>query len=151
MIALGSDHGGLELKNALMRELQERGLEVQDFGTASNDSVDYPDFATKVAGAVSRAEAELGVLVCGTGIGMSIVANKFPRVRAALATDDFMAQMAKEHNNANILVLGGRVLTEEAAVKMLTVWLDSEYEGGRHQRRLDKIAQVEAEVRAGKL
>ena len=100
---------------------------------------------------MSRGDAELGVLVCGTGIGMSIVANKFPGVRAALATDEFMAQMAKEHNNANILVLGGRVLSIELAVKMVNVWLDSAYEGGRHQLRLDKITKVEAAVRTGKL
>lgn len=151
MIFVGSDHGGLELKSALISALQQRGLDVKDCGTENSDSVDYPDFAVKVAEAVSRGDAQLGVLVCGTGIGMSIVANKFPGVRAALATDEFMAQMAKEHNNANILVLGGRVLAEDKAIKMLNVWLDSEYEGGRHQRRLDKIAEVEAEVRAGKL
>lgn len=151
MIVVGSDHGGLEMKAALISALQERGFDAEDYGTGNGDSVDYPDFAVKVASAVSRGEAQLGVLVCGTGIGMSITANKFPGVRAALATDEFMAQMAKEHNNANILVLGGRVLTEEIAVKMMNVWLDSEYEGGRHQRRLDKIAQVEADVRAGKI
>jgi len=151
MITIGSDHGGLELKTALTAMLQERGLVVEDYGTSNGDSVDYPDFAIKVAGAVSRNEVQLGILICGTGIGMSIVANKFPGVRAALATDEFMAQMAKEHNNANILVLGGRVLAVDAAIKMVNVWLDSVYEGGRHQRRLDKIAQVEADVRAGKL
>lgn len=151
MIVVGSDHGGLEMKAALLSALQERGLDAEDYGTGNGDSVDYPDFAIKVAGAVSRGEVELGILVCGTGIGMSITANKFPGVRAALATDEFMAQMAKEHNNANILVLGGRVLSEEVAVKMMNVWLDTEYEGGRHQRRLDKIAEVEADVRAGKL
>ena len=151
MIVVGSDHGGLEMKAALLSALRERGLDAEDYGTGNGDSVDYPDFAIKVAGAVSRGEVELGILVCGTGIGMSITANKFPGVRAALATDEFMAQMAKEHNNANILVLGGRVLSEEVAVKMMNAWLDTEYEGGRHQRRLDKIAEVEADVRAGKL
>lgn len=151
MIAIGSDHGGLELKEAIVKALASRGLDVDDYGTDNGESVDYPDFAEKVAGAVSRGEIKQGVLVCGTGIGMSIVANKFPGVRAALATDEFMAQMAKEHNDANILVLGGRVLAEEKAVKMVNTWLDSSYEGGRHQRRLDKIAQVESAVRAGKL
>ncbi len=151
MIAIGSDHGGLELKEAIVKALASRGLDVDDFGTDNGESVDYPDFAEKVAGAVSRGEIKQGILVCGTGIGMSIVANKFPGVRAALATDEFMAQMAKEHNDANILVLGGRVLAEEKAVKMVNTWLDSSYEGGRHQRRLDKIAQVESAVRAGKL
>lgn len=151
MIVIGSDHGGLELKEAICAALAARGLEVDDYGPDNGESVDYPDFAEKVAGAVSRGDAELGILVCGTGIGMSIVANKFPGVRAALAADEFMAQMARQHNNANILVLGGRVLTVEKALNMVNVWLDSSYEGGRHQRRLDKIARVEAAVRAGKL
>ena len=151
MIVIGSDHGGLTLKEAIEAALVARGMDVKDFGTDNGDSVDYPDFAEKVAGAISRGEAELGILACGTGIGMSIVANKFPGVRAALVADEFMAQMAKEHNNANILVLGGRVLTAEQAVKMVSVWLDAHYEGGRHQRRLDKITQLEAAFRAGKL
>jgi len=151
MIAVGSDHGGLELKDAILAALAARGLDVDDYGTDNGDSVDYPDFAEKVAAAVSRGDVELGILVCGTGIGMSIVANKFPGVRAALATDEFMAQMAKEHNNANVLVLGGRVLAKDLAVKMVNVWLDSTYEAGRHQRRLDKISRLEEDVRAGKL
>jgi ribose 5-phosphate isomerase B len=150
MIAVGSDHGGLELKDAILAALAARGLDVEDYGTDIGDSVDYPDFAEKVAAAVSRGDVELGILVCGTGIGMSIVANKFPGVRAALATDEFMAQMAKEHNNANVLVLGGRVLAKDLAVKMVNVWLDSTYEAGRHQRRLDKISRLEEDVRAGK-
>ncbi len=151
MIVLGSDHGGLELKEAVKATLVARGMAVDDYGTDNGDSVDYPDFAEKVADAVSRGAASLGILVCGTGIGMSIVANKFPGVRAALVTDEFMAQMAKEHNNANILVLGGRVLSVKKALKMVNLWLDTAYAGGRHQRRLDKIAHVEATVRAGKL
>ena len=151
MLFIGSDHGGLEMKEELVKVLASRNQPVKDCGTTSGDSVDYPDFAEKVAGAVSRGEAEIGILVCGTGIGMSIVANKFPGVRAALATDEFMAQMAKEHNNANILVLGGRVLSVELATKMVNVWLDTAYEGGRHQLRLDKISQVEAAVRSGEL
>jgi ribose 5-phosphate isomerase B len=150
MIAVGSDHGGLELKDAILAALAARGLDVDDYGTDNGDSVDYPDFAEKVAAAVSHGDVELGILVCGTGIGMSIVANKFPGVRAALATDEFMAQMAKEHNNANVLVLGGRVLAKDLAVKMVNVWLDSTYEAGRHQRRLDKISRLEEDVRAGK-
>jgi ribose 5-phosphate isomerase B len=151
MIAVGSDHGGLALKEAVKSALAARSLAVDDYGTDNGDSVDYPDFAVKVAGAVSRGDVELGILVCGTGIGMSIVANKFPGVRAALATDVFMAQMAKEHNNANVLVLGGRVLDVETAVNMVEVWLDAFYEAGRHQRRLDKISRLEEDVRAGKI
>ncbi len=150
MLAIGSDHGGLALKEIIKSALVARGLEVDDYGPDNGDSVDYPDFAEKVAGAVSRGEVELGILICGTGIGMSIVANKFPGVRAALVTDEYMARMAKEHNNANVLVLGGRVLDKDMAVKMVHVWLDSLYEAGRHQRRLDKISRLEEDVRAGK-
>ena len=151
MIVIGSDHGGLELKEVIKAALISRGMDVNDCGTDNDESVDYPDFAEKVASAVSRSEADQGILICGTGIGMSIVANKFPGVRAALVTDEFMAQMAKEHNNANILVLGGRVLAAEMAVKMVNTWLDAAYEGGRHQRRLDKISQLEDAVRVSEL
>jgi ribose 5-phosphate isomerase B len=151
MLVIGCDHGGLELKSVLSEALRQRGLELRDMGTDNDDSVDYPDFAEKVAGAVSRGEADCGVLICGTGIGMSIVANKFPGVRAALVTDEYMARMAKEHNNANILVLGGRVIDAMSASRIVGVWLDASYEGGRHQRRLDKIASIEADVRAGRI
>jgi len=146
VILVGSDHGGLELKDAIKRLLVERSAAVEDCGTDNGNSVDYPDFGIKVARKVSAGEAEKGILFCGTGIGMSIVANKFPNVRAALATDPFMARMAKEHNNANILVLGGRVLDEATAREMVCAWLDAEYEGGRHQGRLDKIAALEREL-----
>lgn len=143
MIVLGSDHGGLELKDAVRELLTERGIPWEDCGTDNNSSVDYPDFGEKVALKVSSGAAEKGVLVCGTGIGMSIIANKFPGIRAALVTDPFMAQMAKEHNNANILVLGGRVLDRDQAREMVATWLDAQFEGGRHQGRLDKITLVE--------
>jgi ribose 5-phosphate isomerase B len=146
MIILGSDHGGLALKEAVKELLKERGLPLEDCGTDNGDSVDYPDFGEKVARRVSSGAAEKGVLFCGTGIGMSIVANKFPRIRAALATDVFMARMAKEHNNANILVLGGRVLDGEKAKEMVATWLDASFEGGRHQGRLDKIEVLEREL-----
>lgn len=148
MILLGSDHGGLTLKESIKTLLQERGIEFEDCGTNTTDSVDYPDFGEKVARRVSNGNAEKGILFCGTGIGMSIIANKFPGVRAALVTDLFTAQMAKEHNNANILVLGGRVLQEDQARAMVTLWLDSSFDGGRHQQRLDKISQIEKELRA---
>lgn len=151
MFIIASDHGGLELKEAVKGFLRERAIEVRDLGTLNGDSVDYPDFGEKVARAVSRGEAEKGILICGTGIGMSIVANKFPGVRAALITDEFTARMSKEHNNANIVVMGGRVLTPEQACGMVGIWLDSVFEGGRHQRRLDKIAQIEEEIRTGRI
>ena len=147
MMVIASDHGGLELKDAIKKCLVDRGLSVRDFGTDNGDSVDYPDFGEKVARAVSSGEAERGILICGTGIGMSIVANKFPGVRAALVNDPFTARMAKEHNNANVLVMGGRVITPEIACRLVEIWLDSEFEGDRHQRRLDKISRIEDEVR----
>lgn len=151
MIAIGSDHGGLRLKEAIRNYLVGRELCVSDLGTNNDDSVDYPDFGAKVAQAVANQTAAQGVLICGTGIGMSIAANKFPGIRAALVWDDFTAQMAKEHNNANILVLGGRVLTAEDACRMVGIWLDSTFAGGRHQGRLDKIARIEEDVRHGRL
>jgi len=143
MIIIGSDHGGLTLKTALNSYLKRRGLEVTDAGTNGDASVDYPDFGQKVAEAVIAGEAELGILICGTGIGMSISANKIPGIRAALVTDVFMARMAREHNNANVLVLGGRVLDEQKACDLVGAWLDATFEGGRHQARLDKITALE--------
>jgi ribose 5-phosphate isomerase B len=134
------------VKDAVRRLLESRGIDFEDCGAFSGTSVDYPDFAEKVASKVSKGSAEKGILACGTGIGMSIAANKFPGVRAALVTDAFMARMAKEHNDANILVLGGRVVTEEEAVRMVAAWLDGEFEGGRHQGRLDKIAALERKL-----
>ena len=151
MIAIGSDHGGLQLKDAVRNYLVGRGLTVNDLGTNNEDSVDYPDFGARVAQMVSRQTIAKGILICGTGIGMSITANKFPGIRAALVWDDFTAQMAKEHNDANILVLGGRVLTAEDACRMVGIWLDTAFAGGRHQGRLDKIAQIEEDVRHGRL
>ena len=118
-----------------------------DVGTNSTDSVDYPDFAERVALLVANGEADSGILVCGTGIGISIAANKVPGIRAALATDPFMARMAKEHNNANVLVLGGRVIDEAKAKELVGAWLDADFEGGRHQQRLDKIAELERKYR----
>ncbi len=143
MIIVGSDHGGLYLKTALKSYLNRRGCQLIDAGTDSDASVDYPDFGEKVAEAVVNGDAELGILICGTGIGMSIAANKIPGIRAALVTDAFMARMAKEHNNANVLVLGGRVLDEQKACELVGAWLDGTFEGGRHQSRLDKITALE--------
>ena len=146
MIALASDHGGLQLKKAVKQLLAERGIPFEDCGTDNGESVDYPDFGEKVARKVASGAVQKGILFCGTGIGMSIVANKFPHVRAALVTDIFMARMAKEHNNANILVLGGRVIDGNEAQEMVSTWLDAAFEGGRHQGRLDKIALLEQEI-----
>jgi len=143
MMLIGSDHGGLQLKDSIAAFLTERGIDFKDCGTFDESSVDYPDYAEKVAEAVSLGEVESGILVCGTGIGISIAANKFPGVRAALATDAFMAQMAKEHNNANILVLGGRTTSPETGREIVASWLDATFAGGRHQGRLDKITALE--------
>lgn len=151
MFIIASDHGGLDLKENIKAYLEKRGIEVRDLGTNNGDSVDYPDFGERVGKAISTGEADKGILICGTGIGMSIVANKFPGVRAALIWDDFTARMSKEHNNANIIVMGGRMLTAENAKEMVGVWLDAHFEGGRHQKRLDKIAQIEEDIRAGRL
>lgn len=142
-IAIGSDHGGLALKGVIVSFLQGRGLDVLDLGTDSDASVDYPDFGEKVARAVAAGQAEQGIVLCGTGIGISIAANKIPGIRAALVTDAFMARMAREHNNANVLALGGRILTAEQGCELVAAWLDATFEGGRHQGRLDKIAALE--------
>ncbi len=143
MIVIGSDHGGLNLKSALNSYLTRRGFKVIDAGTNGDEAVDYPDFGQKVSETVIAGQAELGILICGTGIGMSIAANKIPGIRAALVTDVFMARMAKEHNNANVLVLGGRILDEQKACDLVGAWLDATFEGGRHQNRLDKITALE--------
>jgi ribose 5-phosphate isomerase B len=143
MLAVASDHGGLELKNRIVKLLTERAVDFVDYGPVETTSVDYPDFAGKVAADVSSGKADQGVLICGTGIGMSIAANKYPNVRAALVHDEFTAQMARQHNNANILVLGGRVLAPEEGAKLVEIWLDGKFEAGRHQQRLDKIVQIE--------
>lgn len=145
-IALGCDHGGWELKNIIEGVLKSMNIEVVDMGTGSEDSVDYPDYGEKVAEAVSQGEVDRGIAVCGTGIGMSIVANKYPGVRAALCHDSFTARMSRLHNDSNILVLGGRVTGREVAVEMLKQWLAAPFEGGRHKRRLDKIDHIEKNI-----
>lgn len=141
-IAVASDHAGRELKDQISELLTERGLSVLDLGTDSDDSVDYPDFGIALSEKVSSGEIERGILVCGTGIGMSMVANKFKNVRAALVGDIFSARMSREHNDSNVLVIGGRVTGKDLALEITRVWLDTEFEGGRHQRRLDKIMAI---------
>jgi len=143
-IAIASDHTGRELKEDIKVFLKELGIgNSVDMGSNGNESVDYPDYGIPVAEKVSRGELEKGILICGTGIGMSIVANKFPNVRAALVNDVYSARMAKEHNNANILVIGGRIAGKGLAREMVKTWLGAKFEGGRHQRRLDKIREIE--------
>ncbi|MCP2238896.1 ribose 5-phosphate isomerase B [Thermoanaerobacterium thermosaccharolyticum] len=143
MIAIGSDHGGYELKEAIKKHLDEKGIEYKDFGTFSEESVDYPDFALKVAEAVASGEFEKGILLCGTGVGISIAANKVPGIRAAHVSDAFSARYSKEHNNANVLCMGGRVVGPGLAAILVDEWLNAEFQGGRHQKRLDKITEIE--------
>ncbi len=145
-IAVGSDHGGFRLKGEILRFLTEAGHQVEDMGTHSEASTDYPDYAFSVARAVAAGEADLGILVCGTGIGMSIAANKVRGARAALATDCYMARMAREHNNANILCLGGRVVGVGTALEIVRAFLESRFAGGRHARRVGKIEALEREA-----
>ncbi|KAA5807514.1 ribose 5-phosphate isomerase B [Thermoanaerobacterium thermosaccharolyticum] len=143
MIAIGSDHGGYELKEAIKKHLDEKGIEYKDFGTFSEESVDYPDFALKVAEAVASGEFDKGILLCGTGVGISIAANKVPGIRAANVSDAFSARYSKEHNNANVLCMGGRVVGPGLAAILVDEWLNAEFQGGRHQKRLDKITEIE--------
>lgn len=142
-IAVGCDHGGLEHKNAIIAHLKERGFEVVNFGTDTLVSVDYPDIAVKVCNAVVNHECERGILVCGTGIGMSIAANKVKGIRAAALSDHYSAKYTRLHNDANILCLGGRVIGIGTALELTDIFTDTDYEGGRHQKRLDKIAALE--------
>jgi len=140
MIAVGCDHAGYELKNELIRHLEDRGFEVADLGTYSTDSCDYPDYAKKVCEEVVSGRAEKGLLVCGTGVGMSMAANKVRGIRAAVLTDEFSAQATREHNDANVLCLGARVLDTERAVKLLDIFLDTPFsEGANHIRRISKL------------
>ncbi len=142
-IGIASDHGGFGLKEELKAFLRSIGAEPVDVGCFDETSVDYPDFGIQIAEKVSRGELERGILICGTGIGMSIVANKFPGVRAALANELYSARCSREHNDANILVLGGRVIGGGLAREIVKVWLESPFLGDRHQRRIDKIAVLE--------
>lgn len=145
--AIGCDHAGVALKNELTPLLEELHVEWEDYGTKEEVSVDYPDFGEKVSDAVSSGKIERGILICGTGIGMSIVANKFPGVRAALCSEDYSAKMSRLHNDANILVLPGRVIDTETAKGIVKIWFTTEFEGGRHQKRLDKITAIEERLR----
>ena len=135
-IALGCDHGGLEIKNAIIEDLKNKGVEFIDCGTTTTDSVDYPVYAKKVCAAVQSGECLLGILCCGTGIGMSMTANKQKGIRAAVLSDAFSAEMTRRHNNANVLCLGGRVIDSAKAVELANIFLNTPYEGGRHDKRI---------------
>ncbi len=142
-IAIGADHAGFALKEEIVRFLQASGYPVEDMGTQSDESVDYPDYAVRVSRAVATRQADLGILICGTGIGMSITANKVKGIRAAVATNGYMARMAREHNDANILCLGGRVLGAGLALDIVQAFLQSRFAGGRHTDRVHKIQALE--------
>ncbi len=138
-IALAADHGGYQMKNLIAQNLKNQGFEIEDLGTNSEESVDYPDFAQCVVQEILSQKAELGILVCGTGIGISIAANRHKGIRAALLYDDYVAQVAREHNNANILCFGGRTMKIEDVMRRIDIFLNAKYEGGRHDRRLCKL------------
>ncbi len=141
-IIIGSDHGGLEIKEFIKAELEKRSIEIKDVGTHNSESVDYPIFAGRVAKAVSVGEFEKGILVCGSGIGVSMTANRFKGVRAALCITEEMARLSREHNDANILVLGGRITTKDTVTAILETWFSTGFEGGRHVRRINLIDEV---------
>jgi len=143
-VALGADHAGFALKDALKRTLDALGVEHHDFGTSSGESVDYPDFARAVAEGVATGRFDRGILVCGTGVGMAIAANKVPGIRAAVVSDEETARLSREHNDANVLTLGARVMSPDRAHAIVGTFLGTPFEGGRHGRRVDKIHRLES-------
>ena len=145
-LAIGADHAGLELKNLLRDTLTQAGHEVRDFGTDSKDSTDYPDYAAKVGRAVASGEAERGFLVCGSGVGMSIAANKIRGIRAALGYNEEEVKLTRQHNNANILTFGERFIDPETAVRLAKLFLETPFDGGRHERRVNKMTELEKEL-----
>lgn len=144
-IAIGNDHIGLDLKREIMKYLEEKGYEIIDFGTYTEERCDYPIYGSKVAHAVIAAEAEYGILICGTGVGISLAANKINGIRAVVCSEPYSAKLSKEHNNTNVLAFGARVIGIDMAKMIVDEWLNAKYEGGRHQRRIDMISQNERE------
>lgn len=144
-IAIAADHGGFELKDSMVEYIKSIGNEVMDLGTNSADSVDYPDYAKKVCEEIQQGDSDLGILICGTGIGMSLAANKLEGIRAACVSDVYSAKMSRNHNNANVLCIGARVIGDEVAKLIIKTFLENEFEAGRHQRRVDKIMAFEKE------
>lgn len=142
-LCIGADHAGYQLKEVIRDYVVARGVDVEDVGTFSSDPVDYPDFAAEVGARVSVGECDRGILICGAGIGMAMVANKFRGVRAGVAADVWSAKMSREHNDANVLVLAGRAVDDAAAKEIADAWLDARFEGGRHARRVEKMAEIE--------
>jgi len=141
-IAIASDHGGFELKEHCRKILEDRGIDVQDFGAYSEESVDYPDMAEPALKSVLDGTSERAVLICGTGIGMAMTANRHKGIRGTLCHNEYTAEMSRKHNNSNVLIMGGRVTDKKTAEKILAIWLDTEFECGRHQRRVGKIDEI---------
>ena len=141
-IALGCDHGGINLKNEIIKYLESEGYEFKDFGTYTTDSCDYPDYALPVAEAVANKEFDFGILICGTGIGIGIAANKVPGIRAALCSSTTFASLARKHNDANVLILPGRFISKKKAIRIVKVFLTTNFEGGRHARRVKKLKEL---------
>lgn len=142
-IGIGSDHGGFELKEQIKAYFESEDIEYVDYGTNSTDSVDYPDYGKRIGEAIVNGEVDKGIVICGTGIGISLAANKVKGIRCALCGDTYSARMSRQHNNANALALGGRVIGRDLAIEIVSVWLKSEFEGGRHERRVNKISEIE--------
>lgn len=142
-IAIGCDHGGFELKRVIISHLEKKNYQIKDYGTYTAESCDYPEFGQKVGEAVVSKECELGIIICGTGIGISIAANKVPGVRAALCSDTFSAHATREHNDANVLALGARIVGVGLALDIVDTFLSSTFEGGRHENRINKITEIE--------
>ncbi len=150
-LVIASDHAGFELKESLKEYLTQSGHAINDLGPKNGDSVDYPDYGVRLAQAVATREADRGVVMCGTGVGMSIVVNRFPEIRGTLCSDVYTARLCREHNDSNVLVLGARVVGMGLAEEILDTWLKTPFEGGRHQRRLDKIKDINAILSKGEL
>ena len=147
-IAIASDHGGFDLKESVIAHLLNTGWEVDDLGPHSSDSVDYPDYGIKLAEKVAEKKVDRAIVICGTGIGMSIVVNRYPGIRGTLCSDVFTAKLCREHNDSNILIMGGRVIGKGLAAEIVNTWLNTPFEGGRNQRRLDKINLIDASLKS---
>jgi ribose 5-phosphate isomerase B len=147
-IAIASDHGGFELKETVIAHLLNDGWEIDDLGPNNEDSVDYPDYGIKLAENIANKKIERGIVICGTGVGMSIVVNRFPGIRGTLCSDIYTAKMSREHNDSNILIMGGRIIGRGLASEIVDTWLNTAFQGGRHQRRLDKINEIDVNLKS---
>jgi ribose 5-phosphate isomerase B len=147
-IAIASDHGGFDLKKSVIAHLLNDDWEIDDLGPSNEDSVDYPDYGIKLAEIIANKKVERGIVICGTGVGMSIVVNRFPGIRGTLCSDNYTAKMCRKHNDSNILIMGGRVIGMGLASEIVDTWLNTAFEGGRHQRRLDKINEIDTNLKS---